>query len=97
MTSPPVLGYPNSSDLFILDTDASDYAIGAALSQVQDAREVPIFFCKQGFECKTETILHYTQGTLGRRGVRTALWTLSPGTAIPDSHGSCQPGMADAL
>ena len=41
MTSPPVLGYPNSSDIFILDTDASDYAIGAALSQVQEAREVP--------------------------------------------------------
>ena len=52
MTSPPVLGYPNSSDLFILDTDASDYAIGAALSQVQDAREVPISFASKALNAK---------------------------------------------
>ena len=31
----PVLAYPNSDDLFILDTDASNHAIGAELLQVQ--------------------------------------------------------------
>ena len=32
----PVHAYPNSEDLFILDTDASNHAIGAELLQVQN-------------------------------------------------------------
>ena len=40
----PVLRYPTSEDHFILDTDASNESIGAALSQVQDGVEVPIAF-----------------------------------------------------
>ena len=32
----PVLAYPNSRDTFILDTDASNVAVGAELLQVQD-------------------------------------------------------------
>ena len=39
MTSTPVLAYPNHTDMFILDTDASDLAIGAELLQVQDGKE----------------------------------------------------------
>ncbi|XP_052809612.1 uncharacterized protein LOC128238077 [Mya arenaria] len=39
MTSPPVLALPNSKDPFVLDTDASDRAVGAALSQIQDGKE----------------------------------------------------------
>ena len=35
----PVLAYPNSGDLFILDTDASKHAIGAELLQVQKREE----------------------------------------------------------
>ena len=35
----PVLAYPNSEDLFILDTDASNHAIGAELLQVQNGVE----------------------------------------------------------
>jgi hypothetical protein len=44
MVNAPVLGYPRPDDLFILDTDASDYAIGAELSQIQDDREVVIAY-----------------------------------------------------
>ena len=40
----PVLRYPTAEDHFILDTDASNESIGAALSQVQDGVEVPIAF-----------------------------------------------------
>ena len=40
----PVLKYPTPDDHFILDTDASNESIGAALSQVQDGKEVPIAF-----------------------------------------------------
>ena len=39
-----VLAYPNSDDLFILDTDASNHAIGAELLQVQNGVERLIGF-----------------------------------------------------
>ena len=39
LTSPPILAMPNNDDEFTLDTDASDYAIGAVLSQKQDGIE----------------------------------------------------------
>jgi transposase InsO family protein len=39
LTKPPVLALPNRQDSFILDTDASDIAIGAELIQVQDKEE----------------------------------------------------------
>ena len=35
----PILSYPNNQDTFILDTDASDIAIGAELLQVQNGEE----------------------------------------------------------
>ena len=40
----PVLHYPAPVGKFILDTDASNTSIGAALSQIQDGREVPLAF-----------------------------------------------------
>ena len=40
----PVLKYPTPEGHFILDTDASNDSIGAALSQVQGGVEVPIAF-----------------------------------------------------
>ncbi len=39
LTSTPVLALPNGRDPFILDTDASNFAIGAELIQVQDGQE----------------------------------------------------------
>ena len=39
LTSPPVLALPNTTDPFILDVDASQVALGAELSQVQDGVE----------------------------------------------------------
>ena len=39
MTAPPVLAFPQAEGRFILDTDASDLAIGAELSQIQDGVE----------------------------------------------------------
>ena len=44
MVTAPVLGYPRAESLFILDTDASDHAIGAELSQIQDGREIVIAY-----------------------------------------------------
>ncbi|GFR71231.1 Pol polyprotein [Elysia marginata] len=39
LTTTPVLGIPTSTDRFILNTDASDYPVGAELSQVQNGQE----------------------------------------------------------
>lgn len=39
LTTAPIMAFPNLEDPFILDTDASDTAIGAVLSQVQEGQE----------------------------------------------------------
>ncbi|CAG2221022.1 unnamed protein product [Mytilus edulis] len=39
LTTPPILVYPVTDKPFILDTDASNYAVGAVLSQEHDGRE----------------------------------------------------------
>jgi len=43
-TQTPVLRYPRAKGKFILDTDASGFAISGVLSQVQDGVEVPLSF-----------------------------------------------------
>ena len=47
LTQAPVLGYPLPDGKFILDTDASNYATGAVLSQVQDGQERVISYFSQ--------------------------------------------------
>ena len=44
LTSPPILGYPDFSQPFILHSDASAYAIGAVLSQLQSGKETVISY-----------------------------------------------------
>lgn len=44
LTSDQILAYPDFNKPFILTTDASDYAIGAVLSQIQNGVEKPIAF-----------------------------------------------------
>ena len=44
LTSPPVLSIPTSEGKFVLDTDASDLAIGGELSQIQDEQERTIAY-----------------------------------------------------
>ena len=47
LISAPILAYPNAPDEFILDTDASDFSIGAVLSQIQDGHEKVIAYASK--------------------------------------------------
>ena len=38
----PILGFPTEDGRFILDTDASLFAVGGVLNQIQEDREVVI-------------------------------------------------------
>ena len=43
----PILGFPTENDRFVLDTDASLFAIGGALSQIQNEEEVVIAYASR--------------------------------------------------
>jgi hypothetical protein len=47
LTSDSVLAHPRSDQLFILSTDASDYAISAILSPLHNGKERPISFASR--------------------------------------------------
>ncbi len=45
----PVLAYPNPDEPYIMDTDASNLAISAVLSQVEDSEEKVIMYLSKAF------------------------------------------------
>ena len=47
LLSAPILGFPTEEDRFVLDTDASFFAIGGVLSQVQNEEEVVIAYASR--------------------------------------------------
>ena len=63
LTSAPILGYPSAQGDFILDTDASQCAIGAVLSQVQDGKEVVIAYGSRRLS-RSERNYHVTRQEL---------------------------------
>ena len=44
LVSAPILGFPTQNGRFVLDTDASLFAVGGVLSQLQDDREVVVAY-----------------------------------------------------
>ena len=49
LTSAPILRYPNLNLPFVLDTDASAFAMGGVLSQIEDGIERPIAYFSKSF------------------------------------------------
>ena len=102
LTSPPVLAMPTDDGEFILDTDASDYAIGAVLSQRQEGVERVIAYASRSLDrrernyCVTRKELlavvhflkYFKQYLLGRRiKVRTDHAALTWLRRTPDPIG----------
>ena len=52
MTSSPVLGFPNFSDMFILDMDTSDFAMAPTLIQLQVGKKRPISHASKALNSK---------------------------------------------
>ena len=50
LTTAPILSYPVNKGKYILDTDASNVAMGAVLSQVQDGEEKVIAYASKTFD-----------------------------------------------
>ena len=62
ITSEPVLALPRPKGQFCIEADASDYAIGAVLSQLQDGRWHPIAFLSKALqEAQIETMKFTTK------------------------------------
>ena len=47
LLSAPILGFPTEEDRFVLDTDASLFAIGGVLNQIQNGEEVVIAYASR--------------------------------------------------
>ena len=60
LSTTPVLAHPDFKEIFILDTDASQYAICAELSQIKDVNERPIncLYQQKPFQIGKEVLCH---------------------------------------
>ena len=47
LISAPILGFPSEDERFLMDTDASLFAVGGVLNQIQDGREVVIAYASR--------------------------------------------------
>lgn len=47
LISDPILAYPDYSKPFVLTTDASNYALGAVLSQINEGKDQPVAFASR--------------------------------------------------
>jgi hypothetical protein len=102
LTTSPILAMPTDSDQFVLDTDASGYAVGAVLSQVQNGHERVVAYASRSLDrrernyCVTRRELlavvhflrYFKQYLLGRKFiVRTDHAALSWLRRTPDPIG----------
>jgi len=63
LTTAPVLNYPDFQREFLVTTDASDYAIGAVLSQGPIGQDRPIVYASR-ILCKAEQNYNTTEKEL---------------------------------
>ena len=87
LISAPILGFPTEKGRFVLDTDASLFAVGGVLNQLQDDREVVISYASRSLRlsqrqyCATrrEMLAAVVKCTHFRSYLRGAQFTLHTG------------------
>ena len=70
MTTAPVMRIPNKTDLFILDVDASNIAIGAELLQLSDGEEYVVAYASFS-HTNTKKVLHYQKRVVSNSPIYT--------------------------
>ena len=65
LTTPPILAFPDFSKPFILDTDASNLSIGAALSQLHEGKERVVYYDSRLLKQGGEELLCHQERTFG--------------------------------
>ena len=85
LISPPLMSFPVFSEPFTLHTDASNFAIGAVLTQTLDGAERVIAYASHTLTCRT-TMVHLRPRVMGNRLVCASFSTLSPDFEIPNYH-----------
>ena len=65
LTSAPVLGLPNNTEPFILDTDLPNYAIGAELIQVQGGEQNGGGIWQLCAHTRADQLLYHYEGAPG--------------------------------
>ena len=73
MTNPPVLGYPDFSQPFIVETDASFDGLGAILSQVQDGKARVISYASRGLRQTERNMDNYSSMKLEMLALKWAV------------------------
>ena len=74
LTSAPVLGYPDYTKPFILETDASLQGLGAVLSQVADSGEVkPIAYASRSLRPSERSMRDYSSAKLELMALKWAI------------------------
>ena len=89
----PILGFPTEGGRFVLDTDASLFAVGGVLSQLQEDREVVIAYASRSLQLsqrrystiRWEILATVVMCTRALRG-GLKVW---PATAPPRSEEAC--------
>ncbi len=94
---PPVLALPNQADEFIIDTDASDLAIGAELIQIQDGEEKVIAYGSYALTPEQRRYCVTRKELLAVLRFCRQYRYLHPRQAVRSTHGPCQFDMAFKL
>ena len=71
----PILSFPNFFYPFVIDTDASETALGAVLSQVLEGEERPVAFVSRML---TKTEVNYATTKRGALGIVQAMQWFKP-------------------
>ncbi len=81
LVSAPVLALPNKIDPFILDTDASDTALGAEILQIQNGEEKVIAYGSTSLWPNRE-LLYDQERIVGRGKIHASVSALLAGSTV---------------